>query len=233
MVVWGYPPGYYCVGDPMDSVRRRIEGDDDLNEVPKLKIFGDGGMEQWSLAPAQIPLPSPSQSELDDYEQADDDDQASSSGSSPSEGSRAGSEFKRWAPYPTTLFQWGVLPVSQVYVPLWSLPTPGPEASTSLTSHPNPPAPTALVGKSQTYTQERKALWERIIRGEEPQIPSVISRPSTTVPPWRNPAMWSSPYQNFGSMDGAFIAHAPQPTPIFPQNAGSPSPPSPRLICSI
>lgn len=176
--------------DPTETVRRKIIGED-IPTVAPLKIYGEEGKEQLSLSPSQIPLPSPTASEISLLESLPDVPSSSEAFESPPDEPLPSRQAKRWAPYPTSLFQWGILPVSQVYVPLSSLdPQPPPVGvSPKNTSINQPSQPTALIGKSQTFTRERKEIWERIIRGES------ITQKTHLLPPnlpWRDPKLWSS-----------------------------------------
>ena len=88
-------------------------------------------------------------------------------------------EPRRWAIYPTTLFQWGVLPVSQVTRPLPSSHTPN--IITRISS-------TTLNKASQsTFTPARAALWDRIIKGL-----AATALTESKIHPWRRPEAWPS-----------------------------------------
>lgn len=176
--------------DPTETVRRRIIGGE-IPTITPLKIFGEEGKEQLSLSPSQIPLPSPTASEISVLEYLTDVPNHSESSETPPDELLPLGQPKRWAPYPTSLFQWGILPVSQVYVPLSSLDPQPPPVGASPKNLPvnQPTQPTALIGNSQTFTRERKEIWERIIRGES------INQTTNSLPPnlpWRDPTLWSS-----------------------------------------
>ncbi|KAF8322860.1 uncharacterized protein EI90DRAFT_3077625 [Cantharellus anzutake] len=84
---------------------------------------------------------------------------------------------RRWAIYPTTLFQWAALPVSPITHPLPSF------------DHQNrkPSAMTLNDASWLTYTPDRAALWKQIVHGT-----MTTSSTSGTIYPWRRPEMWTS-----------------------------------------
>lgn len=176
----------YSCSDPTETVRKRIIGaESSVDHVPLLKIIGDHGKEQLSLSPSRIPLPLPTASESDDMEILSDSEDESPPISSPK--TIPFRQPKRWVPYSTSLFQWGVLPISQVYVPLSHLGPPPSGILSELGQNEGVSvAPTTLIGNSSTFTRERKQIWERILRGEP-----VVNNEASNVP-WRDPTLWSS-----------------------------------------
>ncbi len=88
-------------------------------------------------------------------------------------------EPRRWAVYPTTLFQWGVLPISHITRPL-----PSPDTPDIITRH---PSATSNKTSQSTFTPDRAALWGRIINGLENGASAKL-RPR--VHPWRRPEAW-------------------------------------------
>lgn len=196
MIVWGYPPGFYasermCPAicsiqltltvktDPTETVKRRILGPDEPHDDVSLKIFDGDGFEEST---AEVG--------------ADMEDRKTSDVETKSEPR----PLQRWVPYPTTLFQWELLPVSQVYVPIFALPTPTSQIPSVLLQETSKPSPQALVGQSQTFTYDRRNLWDRIIRGEPQSVP------------WRDPALWVSNFWHRVPLDAD---HRPSTNPLI------------------
>lgn len=82
---------------------------------------------------------------------------------------------KRWVPYRTTLFKWDILPISLIHYPL--------------------PALSSAPAKSATYTEDRAALWRKIVGGDIEQQLFVVTSSMlapTKIPPWRRPEIWTT-----------------------------------------
>jgi hypothetical protein len=182
--------------DPVKVVMKRIAGDELSLASSPLKIFGEDGNELDYASEGNT-------LELDDGSET----QALSSTGQP----------RRWVAYQTSLFQWSLLPISQVYVPLYAL----------LDAPPAPPDPQhkpeslerSLVRISQTPTLERQQIRERIIRGGPAHSVTVRGGVPNNVP-WRDHTLWLSGFWSRAEPGAGQTVHKVVP----PQHVGVDSP---------
>ncbi|KAG2116384.1 hypothetical protein DEU56DRAFT_165866 [Suillus clintonianus] len=186
---WGYPVGWISDTDPRDVVRRRILGDfrtlehdNALEDADDsfLIIIDEGDSEVIDLSLATSFHPK-----SDRGETPVTDDTLSTNSDFESRSSTP----RRWAIYPETYF-------SSHHLTVYNGMTLG--SSTVATSY-----------SGNTFTAERRALWEQIVSGTHTA--------KVLVPPWRLPGAFSSLQSH----------NENQPPPPPPRSSPPPLPPSP------
>lgn len=183
MSYWGYPAGWISDTDPRDAVRQRILGDfrtpvhgHPLEDADDDSFLIVSDEEDHEVIDLSLATSFYPKSSRDETPVVDN--------TLPDSEPRS-STPRRWAIYPNDYFSSDHL---TVYNGMTSIP------SDVATSHP-----------SNTFTVDRRALWEEIISGA----------PKALVPPWRLPGAFSSLQSH--------IEYQPLPPPSAPP----PLPPSP------
>ncbi|KAK4051303.1 hypothetical protein OIO90_004784 [Microbotryomycetes sp. JL221] len=111
---WGYPPGWHCAKDPLETVQDRVGRDLDLASIPMLRVYGFDEDGQVQSREALRPIVTSGH----DLEQA----KSTNSGipALPDEPPPPMPEeippLQRWARYNTTLFDWTTLPLHRADV---------------------------------------------------------------------------------------------------------------------
>ncbi|KIK44538.1 hypothetical protein CY34DRAFT_79631 [Suillus luteus UH-Slu-Lm8-n1] len=186
MSYWGYPAGWISDTDPRDAVRQRILGDfrtpvhshplEDADDDAFLIVSDEEDREVIDLSLATSFYPKSS---------GDETPVVNNTLSANSDSEPRSSTPRRWATYPNDYFSSDHLFVYNGMIPI--------------------PSDVATSRRGNTFTAERRALWEEIISGA----------PKTLVPPWRLPGAFSSLQSH--------IEYQPPP----PTSAPPPLPPSP------
>lgn len=201
MSLWGYPVGWVGETDPIDIVRQRILEDfrtvtyDNSPEDVDLSFFifsDEQDNEVVDLTLATISCPNRG---------GDETPLTDSTTSINSDLEPPSPKPRRWAIYPTTHF-----------------------SSERLTVYNGMPLTPSIIGTTRpgnTFTAERKALWEQITSGSH--------LANALVPPWRLPGVWglSEVPQSYDENQPPPPLSAPPPLPPPPLPL-LPSPPLPR-----
>lgn len=202
MSYWGYPAGWISHTDPRDAVRQRILGDfrtpvhdhslEDIND--SFIIVSDE--EDREVIDLSLATSFYHKSGGDETPVVDDTLSTNSDSEPPS------STPRRWASYPNDYFSSDHLTVynGTTFAPL-----------DVATSCPN-----------NTFTAERRALWEQIISGTQSA--------KAPVPPWRLPGAFSSLQSHIENQPPP---PASTPPPLPPSPPPFPPPPAHPQYCTL